>query len=64
MAVNHRCHRVSIKSELTHSARKKNSKRTKHRQATGRRQMQPESESEPESEIDDTLDEWHSSDEE
>ena len=64
IAVNARCHRISITSELMHSARKKNSKKTKHRQATGRHQMQPESESEPESEIDDTLDDWHSSEDE
>ena len=64
MAVNHRCYEVSISSELMHSARKPNSKKTKHRQATGRRQMQPESESEPESEIDDTLDDWQSSEDE
>ena len=66
MAVNHRCYEVSISSELMHSARKPNSKKTKHRQATGCRQVQPESpvesESEPDSEIDDTLDDWHSSD--
>ena len=64
MAVNHRCHAVSIRSELMHSARPRNSKKTKHRQATGRRQVQPDSESEPESEIDDTLDDWHSSEDE
>ena len=36
IAVNSRCHRISITSELMHSARKKNSKKTKHRQAIGR----------------------------